>query len=194
MLALCMILIHSTEKLIPKTWSIYSALFLWLYLLFPYVKSFQILLAFLLTQHCFLLLTQFAFYKPLSFPYQSHILGQWFFKLFLQNVSSLKANFILFYFSSGCWCFLSPACFPFSFLLVRGSLSFGDLFLTPCDPGGLSLMIIFSIQWDGHMIQAGSTIIPCSLKATITHLVKNPPAMQETLVRFLGWKDLLEKG
>ena len=27
----------------------------------------------------------------------------------------------------------------------------------------------------------------------IAQLVKNPPAMQETLVRFLGWKDLLEK-
>ena len=25
-------------------------------------------------------------------------------------------------------------------------------------------------------------------------LVKNLPAMQETLVRFLGWTDLLEKG
>ena len=25
-------------------------------------------------------------------------------------------------------------------------------------------------------------------------LVKNPPAMRETLVRFLGWEDLLEKG
>ena len=25
-------------------------------------------------------------------------------------------------------------------------------------------------------------------------LVKNPPAMQETLVRFLGCEDLLEKG
>ena len=24
--------------------------------------------------------------------------------------------------------------------------------------------------------------------------VKNPPAMQETLVRFLGWKDPLEEG
>ena len=24
--------------------------------------------------------------------------------------------------------------------------------------------------------------------------VKNPPAMQETWVRFLGWEDLLEKG
>jgi len=25
-------------------------------------------------------------------------------------------------------------------------------------------------------------------------LVKNPPAMQETLVQFLGWEDPLEKG
>ena len=28
----------------------------------------------------------------------------------------------------------------------------------------------------------------------IDQLVKNPPAMQETLVRFLGWEDALEKG
>ena len=28
----------------------------------------------------------------------------------------------------------------------------------------------------------------------IDQLVKNPPAMQETLVGFLGWEDLLEKG
>ena len=28
----------------------------------------------------------------------------------------------------------------------------------------------------------------------MAQLVKNPPAMQETLVRFLGWEDLLEKG
>ena len=28
----------------------------------------------------------------------------------------------------------------------------------------------------------------------IAELVKNPPAMQETLVRFLGQKDSLEKG
>ena len=28
----------------------------------------------------------------------------------------------------------------------------------------------------------------------ITYLVNNLPAMQETLVRFLGWEDLLEKG
>ena len=28
----------------------------------------------------------------------------------------------------------------------------------------------------------------------ITQLVKNPPAMQETSVQFLGWEDLLKKG
>ena len=28
----------------------------------------------------------------------------------------------------------------------------------------------------------------------IAQLVKNPPAIQETLVRFLGWEDPLEKG
>ena len=28
----------------------------------------------------------------------------------------------------------------------------------------------------------------------VAQLVKNPPAMQETWVLFLGWEDLLEKG
>ena len=28
----------------------------------------------------------------------------------------------------------------------------------------------------------------------LSQLVMNPPAMQETLVQFLGWEDLLEKG
>ena len=28
----------------------------------------------------------------------------------------------------------------------------------------------------------------------MAQLVKNPPAMQETLVRFLSWEDPLEKG
>ena len=33
-----------------------------------------------------------------------------------------------------------------------------------------------------------------SCASLIAHLVKNPPAMQETLVWFLGQEDLLEKG
>ena len=32
------------------------------------------------------------------------------------------------------------------------------------------------------------------LQQAIAQLVKNPPAMQETLVQFLGWEDPLEKG
>ena len=34
-----------------------------------------------------------------------------------------------------------------------------------------------------------------SLRASlIAQLVKNLPAVQESLIRFLGWEDLLEKG
>ena len=37
--------------------------------------------------------------------------------------------------------------------------------------------------------------IPSLLKASlVTLLVKNPPALQETWVRSLGWEDPLEKG
>jgi len=32
------------------------------------------------------------------------------------------------------------------------------------------------------------------MASLIAQLLKNPPAMQETLVQFLGWKDPLEKG
>ena len=31
------------------------------------------------------------------------------------------------------------------------------------------------------------------IASLVAQLVKNPPAMQETLVRFLGWEDPLEK-
>ena len=33
-----------------------------------------------------------------------------------------------------------------------------------------------------------------SFYSLIAQLVKNPPAMQDTPVQFLGWEDLLEKG
>ena len=36
--------------------------------------------------------------------------------------------------------------------------------------------------------------LPYSWAFLVTQLVKNPPAMKKTLVRFLGWEDLLEKG
>ena len=36
--------------------------------------------------------------------------------------------------------------------------------------------------------------LACFLASLIAQLVKNPPTMQETLVRLLGWEDPLEKG
>ena len=36
--------------------------------------------------------------------------------------------------------------------------------------------------------------LECSCASLVAHLVKNPPAMQETWVRSVGWKDLLEEG
>ena len=37
-------------------------------------------------------------------------------------------------------------------------------------------------------------LFSCFLASLIAQLVKNPPAMLETVVRFLGQEDLLEKG
>ena len=55
-------------------------------------------------------------------------------------------------------------------------------FLTIGPPGKSQLFIVFyydhSDWWASLIVQ----------------LVKNPPAMQETLVQFLGWEDPLEKG
>ena len=36
--------------------------------------------------------------------------------------------------------------------------------------------------------------LECSWASLVAQLVKNPPAMQETWVRSLGWEDPLEKG
>ena len=36
--------------------------------------------------------------------------------------------------------------------------------------------------------------LQCSRASLVAQLIKNPPAMQETWVRSLGWKDTLEKG
>ena len=41
---------------------------------------------------------------------------------------------------------------------------------------------------DGRMIS-----LPLGKKVKVAQLVKNPPTMQETLVRFLGWDDPLEE-
>ena len=55
----------------------------------------------------------------------------------------------------------------------------------------LSDFISFSKQYIGILyIQASLVYMWASL---VAQLVKNLPAMEETLVRFLGWEDPLEK-
>ena len=44
-----------------------------------------------------------------------------------------------------------------------------------------------------HSVVSNS-LRPHRLASFIAQLVKNPPAMQETLVGFLGWEDPVEKG
>ena len=54
----------------------------------------------------------------------------------------------------------------------------------------------FIIEEDGLYItlQQFVVIILFTGASLIAHLVKNPPAMQETLIQFLGQEDLLQKG
>ena len=43
-------------------------------------------------------------------------------------------------------------------------------------------------------VGAGPLLSPSLLASLVAQLVKNPPATQETPVRFLGWEDSLEEG
>ena len=55
------------------------------------------------------------------------------------------------------------------------------------DPGSIPGLERSAGEGIGYPLQYSSASL-------VAQLVKNPPAMQETLVRFLDWKDLLEKG
>ena len=50
------------------------------------------------------------------------------------------------------------------------------------------------LQGDDRLICNNITTTHNDRASLIAQLVKNPPAMQESLVQFLGWEDLLEKG
>ena len=63
-------------------------------------------------------------------------------------------------------------------LLCKGQ-KFKSFYIIFCNfPNGPMIAIINRIQW----------------ASLVAQLVKNPPAMQETLVRFLGQEDPLAKG
>ena len=44
------------------------------------------------------------------------------------------------------------------------------------------------------VLLVSSSFVRIACASLVAQLVRNPPAMQETLVWFLGWEDLLEKG
>ena len=50
------------------------------------------------------------------------------------------------------------------------------------------------VQLSHLYMTTGKTIALTIQASMIVQLIKNPPAMQEILVQFLGWEDLLEKG
>ena len=47
--------------------------------------------------------------------------------------------------------------------------------------------------WKSHPREKKKKILPVTWASLVTQKVKCLPAMQETWVRFLGWKDPLEK-
>ena len=51
----------------------------------------------------------------------------------------------------------------------------------------IELFVVFEIHITGHPVFY-------QVDSLIAQLVKNPPAVQETPVQFLGWEDPLEKG
>ena len=55
------------------------------------------------------------------------------------------------------------------------------------DPGSIPESGRYTGEGIGYPLQ-------CSWASLVAQLVKNPPAMQETWVRSLGWEDPLEKG
>ena len=79
---------------------------------------------------------------------------------------------------------------------------------SPVDNVYLLMVVLGLCCWAGALGFVGSIPVAPGLESTgsvvvahefswaflVAQLVKNPPAMQETLVWFLGWEDPLEKG
>ena len=55
-----------------------------------------------------------------------------------------------------------------------------------------TILYLYGLQTIVHLYIVYN--IQVFVASVIAQLVKNPPAMQETLVQFLGWEDPLEKG
>ena len=49
------------------------------------------------------------------------------------------------------------------------------------------------VPWEGDHDKLYPEVAFCEWASLTAQLIKNPPAVQETPVRFLGWEDPLEK-
>ena len=56
------------------------------------------------------------------------------------------------------------------------------------------LISILLCSYDLLILDIGSRVLDLLLYSLVAQLVENLPAMQEALVQFLGWEDLLEMG
>ena len=107
--------------------------------------------------------------------------------------------------SSACflmgYLFLLLSCLNFYILKNKSLLvtSFGNIFSQSIGCLFVLSMVSFAVQKISRLIRSHLFFILFyllifALASPRAQLVKNPPAMQETLVQFLGWEDLLEKG
>ena len=58
----------------------------------------------------------------------------------------------------------------------------------------LPLIVKQDLKGKSKEIMAFENLLGASWTSLVAQMVKNPPAMQETWVRYLDWEDLLEKG
>ena len=79
-------------------------------------------------------------------------------------------------------------------MATHSSILGGEQFCSVVSEKQLS---VFLEKGQGHLglvLVCQLPIGTCHRASLIAQLVKNPPAMQETPVQFLGWEDPLEKG
>ena len=85
--------------------------------------------------------------------------------------------------------------FPHSSVSKESACNAGDLGLIPRLERSLGEGKGYPLHYSGLENSMDCTVHGINLRASlIAQLVKNPPAMLETWVQSLGWKDPLEKG
>ena len=117
-----------------------------------------------------------TFFPSVFFSSPSSFLS--FFYIFAQNIVPWRSSYL----------------FPYLFSLL--CFTVGSPVLSPPkkDKKRGHFCIYLVISEFSRICQCLDQVKPSSWASLIAQLVKNPPAMWETLLLFLGWEDPLEKG